>query len=412
MTITLPPASVAPDYSNGNFAQLPDFIQALLRKQTHSLTPLLNGHTGDIDTIVFILADAFGWQYIERFSSHPALQRFQKDGGIHKLTAQFPSTTTAHVTTFGSGLPVSQHGMFEWQYYEPEMDAMIVPLLFTFSGERQPELLRQTGVDAQRIMPQQTYYQRLAQYGIQSTILMPASYLQSSFNRTMNQGARTLGYQTLPEALINLRRLIQKSKGPACYYFYHPDIDTTCHHYGPHATQTTAEVDAFLTLLDRNLLQKLPARGGRTLLLISADHGQTYVEPKRTIYLNQLPVFRKLEPLLQRNRQGDLLAPGGSPRDMFLYVKNEALDEAQSLLGEALAGRADIFRTQDMIDDGLFGPDPSPTFRARAGNLFILGRPHETVWWYEKDRFEQKYYGHHGGLSADEMEIPLLSLAA
>ena len=30
--------------------------------------------------------------------------------------------------------------------------------------------------------------------------------------------------------------------------------------------------------------------------------------------------------------------------------------------------------------------------------------------WYEPGKFEQKYYGHHGGLTPQEMEIPLLAL--
>jgi hypothetical protein len=33
----------------------------------------------------------------------------------------------------------------------------------------------------------------------------------------------------------------------------------------------------------------------------------------------------------------------------------------------------------------------------------------EAVWWYEKDKFEQRFYGHHGGLTPQEMEIPLLA---
>ena len=69
-----------------------------------------------------------------------------------------------------------------------------------------------------------------------------------------------------------------------------------------------------------------------------------------------------------------------------------------------------MVRTEDLIDQGYFGPDVSETFRAHVGNLVVLAYRHESVWWYEQGKFEQKFYGHHGGLTPQEMEIPLLGL--
>ncbi|MCX7938993.1 MAG: hypothetical protein N2545_06100, partial [Thermoflexales bacterium] len=65
-----------------------------------------------------------------------------------------------------------------------------------------------------------------------------------------------------------------------------------------------------------------------------------------------------------------------------------------------------------LIEAGLFGPEPTTVFLERVGNLVVLPAPGETVYIFEKDRFEQKYYGHHGGLSPQEMEIPLIALLA
>ena len=56
-------------------------------------------------------------------------------------------------------------------------------------------------------------------------------------------------------------------------------------------------------------------------------------------------------------------------------------------------------------------PIISPEFRARVGNLVILSHRYESVWWYVKDKFEQRYYGYHGRLTPQEMEIPLFTYA-
>ena len=77
-----------------------------------------------------------------------------------------------------------------------------------------------------------------------------------------------------------------------------------------------------------------------------------------------------------------------------------------------LAGVAEVHKTQELLDQGYFGPLPTtPQFLGRLGNLVILPYAGESIWWYEKDKFEQKYYGYHGGLTPQEMEIPLCLFA-
>lgn len=86
------------------------------------------------------------------------------------------------------------------------------------------------------------------------------------------------------------------------------------------------------------------------------------------------------------------------------------LDEAQQLLAKGLESKADVVKTDDLIAQGYFGPEISDALRAHLGNLVVLAYRYESVWWYEKGKFEQKYYGHHGGPTPQEMEIPLLGL--
>jgi hypothetical protein len=145
----------------------------------------------------------------------------------------------------------------------------------------------------------------------------------------------------------------------------------------------------------------------RVLFLMTADHGQVDVAPHTTIYLNIHRDFAGIERFLQTNRKGQLLVPAGSPRDLFLYIKETLLDEAESFLTPRLGGQADVVKTEYLIEQGYFGPEVSARFRERAGNLVILPYEKESVWWYEKGKFEQRFYGHHGGLTPDEMETVL-----
>jgi hypothetical protein len=85
--------------------------------------------------------------------------------------------------------------------------------------------------------------------------------------------------------------------------------------------------------------------------------------------------------------------PGGGAAGVRL-ARFEDLDG----LVRRLAERAVVYRTADLIAAGFFGAAPvSERFLGRVGNLVVLPYRGEAVWWYEKDRFEQKYFGHHGG---------------
>jgi len=143
---------------------------------------------------------------------------------------------------------------------------------------------------------------------------------------------------------------------------------------------------------------------------MTADHGASEVDPKTTVFLNRDKRFAGIERFIKTNKSGNLLVPAGSARDMFLYIKNEMLEEAQEFLSRRLEGKAEVVQTKWLMENGYFGAEISKKFRERVGNLVILPHRYESVWWYEKDVFEQNFYGHHGGLTPQEMEIPLFTL--
>ena len=77
---------VKPRYDSGGFAGIPARI-------------LEHCVSGQYDAVVLFLVDGFGWRFFEKFQGMPFLRRLTRSGTVEKLTAQFPSTTAAHVTT-------------------------------------------------------------------------------------------------------------------------------------------------------------------------------------------------------------------------------------------------------------------------------------------------------------------------
>ncbi len=384
-----------PRYDAGGFASLPKHILELLSSNQY-------------DAVVFFLIDAFGWRFFDKFQDMPFLRQVTQEGTVKKLTSQFPSTTAAHITTIHTGMPVGEHGIFEWYYYEPTLDNVIAPLLHSFAGTPQRDTLKPTGVKASSLYPTTTLYRPLKKQGVKATIFQHREYTPSTYSDIIFRGAKAIGYRTLPEALVSLAAKMSEAAPPAYFFFYFDRIDAIGHVYGPGSDQLTAEILVFLMAMEKIFLKAMTGNRKKILFILTADHGQTETDPLTTIYLNRDPAFAGVEKFLKTNRNGDLIVPAGSARDFFLYVQEEELEETRAFLASRLEGRAEVWKVAKLMEEGYFGQVLSPQFRGRAGNLVILPYGGESVWWYEKDSFEQRFHGHHGGLTKEEMEIPLI----
>lgn len=390
------PNFVKPRYDAGGFAHLPRRIQSLFEKQAYQ-------------TVIFFFIDGLGWRFYEQFKEHPFFVELAKCGAIEKITSQFPSTTAAHVTTWHTGLPVGESGVFEWQYYEPKFDAIFAPLLYSFAGTSERNTAESSGIPPADLYPAENIYPALSALGVEAHIFQHRAFTPSPYSDVIMAGAKVYGYATLPEAMVNLRLLLNEPPTPRYIGFYFGDVDSIMHKYGPVSQHAKAEIETLLDTLLRQFLIPLSQQPrGETLFLMTADHGHVEVNPSTTIFLNREPAFLGIEKFFKRNQAGDMLVPAGSPRDMFLYIQDDLLDEAQAFLASRLDGAADVVKTQELIASGYFGETISDAFLSRVGNLVILSYRYNSVWWYEKDKFEMNFYGHHGGLTPQEMEIPLV----
>jgi len=402
---------IKPQYDDYCFSNIPSFILDRFNKTNFSKLPkdVIFNNDKIYQKIIFFLIDGFGWRFFKKYQNHPFFKFIEKNGVISKLTSQFPSTTAAHVTSIHTGLSVGESGVFEWFYYEPKVDLIIAPLLYSTAGNKEEKnRLKKFPIKPKDIYPKKTFYQILKNIGIKSFIFQHQEYTPSPYSNWVFRGAmKIFPYKTMTEAIVNLFGVLNKEKHKSYYFLYFDKIDSISHQYGPSSIQTEEEILTFLNLMAGLFLKEFQKQK-EVLFLLTADHGQIEVSPKTTFYLNKkIPQIKRW---LKTNKNGQILAPAGSPRDMFLYVKEEFVDKAFSYLSKKLKDVALVYKTNDLIKEGFFGEKISKNFLKRVGNLIILPFKNQTVWWYKKGVFEQSFFGHHGGLSREEMEIGLITI--
>lgn len=395
----------APDPGGRSFDALPGTVETLLTGASPlpSLPLAAHGLPARADRVALVYLDAFGWRSLERHGEHPLLRRA---ASVERLVAQFPSTTAAHVTTVHTGLPVAEHGVYEWFVLEPRLDRLIAPLLFAFAGDRERGTLGAAGLPLDAVFPDGSpLYRRLGAAGVQPVVVQPAGFLPPGGERVAPSAliageSRVAPYHAVDEAL-DLMAAACRAEERLFASVYLPHVDELMHEHGPDHEFPTEAIEWSLDLLD----EALAALPEGTVVLLTADHGMAAIDPATTIYANRL--WPELPSLLRHGADGRPLAPAGSCRDLFLHALPGRAEEVRAGLAQRLEGAAEVHLVADLLAAGLFGRAPGERLLARLGDVCVLPLAGESVYWWEEGRFEQRFLGQHGGLGPDEMEIPL-----
>jgi len=345
------------------FAELPGYLERLTRSG---------------ERVLVVLLDAFGMRFVERHADHPLLRRLDE---IRPLEAQFPTTTTAEMTTLHTGLPVGLHGLYEWNVYEPALQRVITPLRFSFAGDAEPDTLVASGFEARQLLAEApTFYERLGAAGTASFVLEP--FGPTTYSRLVTRGAELRRYRALGDGVrAAAEALSSVDRGYALVYF--PGIDAAGHVHGPSSPEFAAASTTALDAIDEAL-----AKTSGLSVLLTADHGQVDVDPSRTIWLDELhPPLADLP-----------LRPAGSARDVFLHVPE---DDVEATL-QALGPHVEAHRVEEMVEAGVFGAEVAEQLRRRLASVCVLPPPDRMAWLRCAPDGALQFLGHHGGRTADE----------
>lgn len=331
------------------------------------------------DKVVFFFLDGLGVSQLKQLPK----KAFLRAHALPKpITAVFPSTTAASAATFSTGLTPQEHGILGYTLYLPEARTTVNMLGYVSARTHKPIRIR-----PRTFFPFPTVYQRLRKAKVTSTILGPAELKNTTFSRMLYPGSTYVPCKDLTHLFKHLRKLLQRP-GKMYIHCYTPEYDTLCHEYGPGAVLPRL----YLASLNNAFARfARTTRARKAVLVISADHGQVFSDPKRAV------IYSRHKRLAQA-----LISVAGEARMNYLYCKRGKQKFVEHYLRRFK--QCILIPSDEALASGLFGTGaPYCRTRERLGDFVVLWKRNALAFWEPPPML-----GHHGGMSTEEMLVPLI----
>jgi hypothetical protein len=370
-----------------------DLCRLLVRQYRHTIEFLLTGEASAAllppdcfggsypqpRKVVLVFVDSFGWHFWrEHAHRFRATSRVAEHGTLSPISALFPSTTAASVSTLNLGVLPAAHALYEWNIYIPAYGEVIQSLAFTPLGRHPRDACLKKGYDPGAMLEvHETLHQRLGRHGVRSVQFSHANYAGSAYNRVASAGAEVVVHGTPAEALVQLREALLQTSGKALLSVYWAAIDTIAHIHGPGTPYRTA-VASYWHL--RYIMHDIDSPD--TYLFI-ADHGEVQTDARRD-HLSQRA--SRSWPTACRQPANNTIYPNGSPRiGLRPRTQSRGADLASGYEGGAL------IYIEDAPAQGLFRPGPS--VRSCCDGRRCARYCATASWWREKGRLQNTFRG-------------------
>ncbi|RMH74255.1 MAG: hypothetical protein D6675_00040 [Gemmatimonadetes bacterium] len=380
-----------PNYTNGSIVNLMSSVVHALGGTSDyqplvdfDLTPLRESKT-----VLILLLDGVGYDYLTTHGKNSVLYRHLRG----KMTSVFPSTTAAAMTAYFTGVPPQQHGITGWFVHLKELGMVSTVLRWIprFGGIP----FSHKEVFPPQISVQQTVFERIQR---ESWLVTPLRIKNSDTTAASSKGAYRLGYNTLVGYLRQVKKALTANDQPKFIFAYWPVYDGLCHKHGT----TSAEVTYHFNDLNEKLTAFLDSlKGTNTHVIITADHGMIDTDKAHTIDIRQHPEF-----------QETLALPlCGEPRTAYCYVRPSKVDQFEQYVRYHFADVCDLHYGEDVIRQNWYGlGDPHPKLWERVGDYVLTMKDNYVMRDYLLGEDEYFLTGNHGGISSQEMYVPLITL--
>ena len=400
-----------PDYDGGGLASVPHTVLAALGAREdgdpaplRDLDPAL---LAGVRHVVLVLADGLGAAQLERLCAAGQtpfiaglVERARRRDRAQLITATtvFPSTTTAAITTLNTGRTPQEHGNLAYFLWLEEFGEVAQMLRWGPARVRRGSYFDDPALDPVRYRLVSSIHKRLRDHGARSYVIEPEIFRHEAMTRMHAAEAEYLGYVLPSSMAARIEELLDRrpwGDRRAYVYAYWAGVDTAGHIHGPRSREHDIEA----AVLDRALERAFGrSRRDDTLVLLTADHGHAEIDP--------------VGEGLDLEADGDLRALcreplSGEPRAVFFRTDRAA--DVRAYLEGRWPGAFTFLDRDEALASGLFGRGDASVARRRVGELVGLLRGRRAAALVRVDGQVPAHRGAHGGMTADEMRIPILA---
>ncbi len=395
---------VRPMYGKASIADIPEITERVLGiKGAGGKSPIAGADFPEVDQQIFFFMDGFGYHTLqwslESFNLK-STEEFLKNASLDIISSTFPSTTSTATISCHTGLTPGEHGVLGYTQYMSSAGTVCNMINLSPLGIRGQSLIS-NGLDSENILKNGTVHSSLGSEGIKSFYYSPRAISKSGLTKLTTEAAVSRPYLSHSHLFTLLKSDLEREKGRTFHFCYIPSVDTISHKVGPYTEETANEIESIFHMI----LELSKTHSTRnTGIMISADHGHTVV-PKEN--LRDIATDLKLRNNMIAPAVGDIRAP-------FLHLRKDKLKESV----EHILGNYEGFvplGLEEAISKDLFGPCDPDKIRFGSGEDIVLLPPNgfgimdSTLSLLDPDSAEINMIGMHGGLSREEMEIPLIS---
>ena len=380
---------VRPDYENGSIVNLMAAILQGLGSHSNQHAALNTVDAACFTrarNIVLLVIDGLGYNYFTRNAPHGRMHEFLRG----KLTTVFPSTTATAITTFMTGLAPQQHGLTGWFTYFQELQSIVTVL---------PAIPRFGSITDHEKITVSDLYEHVPVFDLldaETYIVSPRNIAYSDYSLGHRGKAVITPYDSLTDCFAATSDIITTDVHKKYIYTYWPQFDGMAHEKGVGSVDVAdhfREIDAAFGRFIRDI------QGTDTLVIATADHGMVDSGPEQCIELEHHPELRDM-----------LSMPlSGERRMAYCYVEADRRKDFIRYLDANLADQLTVYPSKRLLDQHYYGLGPAhPQLHRRIGDFALAMNGNYTI--MDTLAGERHFYhiGTHGGLSEDEMLVPLI----